>query len=83
MLEELAKREISGQTRVNLRRTFVWNDFKEARMRKRIVPEDLVKVVFLGEPAIDDAGLRREFSAIFFPCYTIDKFTLSSMHLHP
>ena len=61
ILEELAKREISGQTRVNLRRTFMWNDFKEARMRKRIMPENLVKVVFLGEPAIDDGGPRREF----------------------
>ena len=61
ILEGLAEREISGQTRINLRRTFMWNDFKEARMRKRVVPENLVKVVFLGEPAIDDGGPRREF----------------------
>ena len=30
-------------------------------MRKRVMLENLVKVVFLGEPAIDDGGPRREF----------------------
>ena len=61
ILHGLAEREISGQARVNLRRTFMWNDFKGARMRKRVVPENFVKVIFLGEPAIDDGGPRREF----------------------
>jgi hypothetical protein len=39
----------------------MWNDFKEARMKNRIKPNNMVKVVFAGESAIDDGGPRREF----------------------
>jgi hypothetical protein len=61
ILAELAEREISGQARINIRRTLMWNDFKEARMKNRIKPNNMVKVVFAGESAIDDGGPRREF----------------------
>ena len=61
ILSELCKEEVSTQARVNLRRTYIWNDFKDARKKNRIQPNNLVKVVFLGEPAIDDGGPRREF----------------------
>ena len=53
--------ELSGQARVNLRRTHLWSDFKEAREKNRIKPDQRLKVVFLGVPAIDDGGPRREF----------------------
>ena len=82
ILEGLAEREISGQAKVNLQRTFVWNDFKGARLRKRVMPKNLVKVIFLREPAIDDGGPRREFfsgmiylSSIFQYCNSFNNVT--------
>ncbi len=46
--------------RINIRRKTLWEDFIKERNR-RVKPEKLVKVVFIGEPAIDDGGPRREF----------------------
>lgn len=46
--------------RINIRRKTLWEDFVRERNR-RVKPEKLVKVVFIGEPAIDDGGPRREF----------------------
>lgn len=57
----LARNELSGQARVNIRRALMWDDFKEARMKNRITPNNMLKVVFVGEPAVDDGGPRREF----------------------
>ncbi len=61
ILAGLAERELSSQVRVNIRRTLMWNDFKGARMKNRIKPNNMVKVAFTGESAIDDGGPRREF----------------------
>ncbi len=61
ILAGLAERELSSQVRVNIRRTLMWNDFKEARMKSRIKPNNMVKVAFTGESAIDDGGPRREY----------------------
>ena len=49
----------SQPTRVNIRRKSTWEDFRQER-RKRCKPERMIKVVFLGEPAIDDGGPKRE-----------------------
>ncbi|PFX11130.1 hypothetical protein AWC38_SpisGene25360 [Stylophora pistillata] len=46
-------------TRVSLRRKFLWEDFKSAR-QKKIQPTSVVKVVFVGEPCVDDGGPKRE-----------------------
>ncbi len=66
-VSHLAETVLSDQTkRLTVRRKFLWQDFKDAR-QKKITPKDRVKVVFSGEPAVDDGGPRRElFSGIFF-----------------
>ena len=58
--------------RLTVRRKFIWQDFKSA-MLTRIQPKSTLKVVFSGEPAIDDGGPRRElFSGkimtLYFTC---------------
>ena len=45
--------------RVTVRRKFIWEDFKSARKNK-IQPLSNLKVVFAGEPSIDDGGPKRE-----------------------
>ena len=45
--------------RLTIRRKFLWQDFKSARL-KNIDPKRKIKVIFAGEPAVDDGGLRRE-----------------------
>lgn len=37
----------------------MWQDFKSA-MSTKIQPKSKLKVVFSGEPAVDDGGARRE-----------------------
>ena len=45
--------------RITIRRKFMWQDFKSA-MSTKIHPKSTLKVVFSGEPAVDDGGPRRE-----------------------
>ncbi|XP_068739213.1 uncharacterized protein [Montipora capricornis] len=45
--------------RITIRRKFMWQDFKSA-MKTKIQPKSTLKVVFSGEPAVDDGGPRRE-----------------------
>ena len=45
--------------RITIRRKFLWQDFKSA-MSTKIQPKSTLKVVFSGEPAVDDGGPRRE-----------------------
>lgn len=47
--------------RLNIRRKLSRRDFKEARQKGIIGAADHVKIAFIGEPAIDDEGPRREF----------------------
>ena len=57
----LANRFVSvEQVRLSVRRKNIWDDLKKAA-RKRIGPTNNLKIVFLGEPAIDDGGPKREF----------------------
>ena len=51
--------ESDDMKRLTLRRKYLWQDFKAAR-QKKITPKDRVKVIFSGEPAVDDGGPRRE-----------------------
>ena len=48
------------KVRINIRRKFLWDDFKQARAHKVKAAGNL-KVIFVGECAIDDGGPRREF----------------------
>lgn len=47
--------------RLNVRRKYIWSDFVESRSSGKVSPTDNVKIVFIGECAIDDGGPRREF----------------------
>ena len=60
--------EKEGQRRLTVRRKSIWEDFKDELLkRNRITPSSRIKVVFSGEPAVDDGGPRRElFSGIVF-----------------
>ena len=51
--------------RITVRRKLIWEDFKNELVRK-VTPATKIKVVFAGEPAVDDGGPRRElFSGKF------------------
>ena len=50
--------EPSDPIRINVRRKTLWEDFLGQR-RRRVKPQRKLKVVFLGEPAIDDGGPHR------------------------
>ena len=69
-LKEHIKKEISNvlamemnnteePKRLTVRRKFIWQDFKTARQRT-ISPRKKIKVVFSGEPSVDEGGPRRE-----------------------
>ena len=47
--------------RLNVRRKYIWSDFVESRSSGKVSPTDNVKIVFIGECAIDDGGPRTEF----------------------
>jgi len=48
--------------RINVRRGHLFLDYVEARKRcSGIKPENRLKVIFVGEPAEDSGGPRREF----------------------
>lgn len=62
ILETLQQQYVSKkEVRVNIRRKYIWSDFKQARKKFSLVPSNKIKVVFLGEPAVDDGSPRREF----------------------
>ena len=56
-----------GPKRVTVRRKRIWEDFKDEVFQRNIIsPSSKIKVVFSGEPAVDDGGPRRElFSGIY------------------
>lgn len=68
-LKEVIKQEITrvvaaemsneDPKRLTVRRKFIWQDFKNARQRN-ISPKQKVKVIFSGEPSVDEGGPRRE-----------------------
>ena len=62
IIETLYQQYLSEkEVRVNIRRKHIWSDFKQARKKFNLVPSNKIKVVFLGEPAVDEGGPRREF----------------------
>lgn len=50
-----------NQKRLNVRRKHLWVDFKQAHTKFKLDPSMPIRVVFLGEPAVDDGGPKREF----------------------
>ena len=54
--------KLESQLRINVRRGQLFLDYVEARKRcSWIKPENRLKVIFVGEPAEDSGGPRREF----------------------
>ena len=59
-ISKLSGQLLSRDTkRLTVRRKFIWQDFKAA-METKIDPKSSLKVVFTGEPAVDDGGPKRE-----------------------
>ncbi|XP_068721566.1 uncharacterized protein [Montipora capricornis] len=59
-ISELSGQLLSQDTkRLTVRRKFIWQDFKAA-METKIDPKSSLKVVFTGEPAVNDGGPKRE-----------------------
>ena len=60
---EKLKQNVSNTSinRIMIRRRAAFVDYVEARSKKYFKPEGLLKVTFVGEPAIDGGGPRREF----------------------
>ena len=68
------------QVRLSVRRKNIWDDLKKAA-RKHIGPTNNLKIVFLGEPAIDDGGPKREFfSGVGYVQYY---FQMSNNYIQP
>ena len=42
--------------RLNVRRKYIWSDYVKYRLSGKVSPTDSVKIVFIGECAIDDGG---------------------------
>ena len=61
ILKGIAARVEPKESRINVQRKFLWDDYLEARSRPWVHPENAIWVVFIGEPAVDDGGPRREF----------------------
>ena len=61
VIAELEGNLSGDEKRINLRRRYIWKDYKDARRKFSVTAADKLKVVFIGEPAIDDGGPKREF----------------------
>mgnify|MGYP002804295901 CR=1 FL=1 len=59
LADEHVKKE--DQKRLNVRRKDLWVDLKQACVKYKLDPSTPIRIVFLGEPAIDDGGPKREF----------------------
>lgn len=59
--------------RISIRRKSVFDDYLEVVKKMWFNPKQLLKVTFIGEPAIDDGGPRREFFSGLYNCtlYTV------------
>ena len=61
-VEELQKKiDTSKKVKINIRRKYLFKDYVEIRKKPWFRLDRLFKVVFIGEPAEDDGGPRREF----------------------
>ena len=62
LVKDLQKKIGLKTNRVNVQRKSVLADYIETRKRcPWFLPENNLKVIFIGEPAIDDGGPKRKF----------------------
>ena len=57
ILETLQQYVSKKEVCVNIWKKHIWSDFKQARKKFSLVPSNKIKVVLLGEPAVDDIEL--------------------------
>ena len=64
--------DMENINRISIRRRYAYQDYLAAvarqKKRRRFNQNGMLKVTFIGEPAVDDGGPRREF---FFRCVHI------------
>lgn len=58
-LRRLCQCELTN--RVSIRRRLIFQDYMDTRKKKWFKPKAMLKVTFVGEPAVDDGGPKREF----------------------
>ena len=63
IIQNFARSLPERRVRLNIRRKNIWQDVKDIRARGKLASGDNIKIVFIGEPAIDDGGPKREFLA--------------------
>ncbi len=61
MVKKLSENVVSNEKRLYVRRKTLWKDYLDYRKKKWVKKDHGLKLVFVGEPAIDDGGPRREF----------------------
>ena len=69
ILKNIVNRVDKKTVRIDVRRKYLWDDYVEAQKRPWVKKECSLKIVFLGEPAVDDGGPKREFftgTCVFF-----------------
>lgn len=58
-LRRLCQCELTN--RVSIRRRLIFQDYMDTRKKKWFKPKAMLKVTYVGEPAVDDGGPKREF----------------------
>lgn len=61
ILEEVAKKVLENISRIDVQRKHLWDDYVDARKRPWVKSNNTMKIIFIGEPAVDDGGPKREF----------------------
>ncbi|XP_067027006.1 uncharacterized protein [Acropora muricata] len=63
-LRRLCQCELTN--RVSIRRRLIFQDYMDTRKKKWFKPKAMLKVTYVGEPAVDDGGPKREFFTEIF-----------------
>ena len=63
VVKQLSAKVGDDSSRINVRRKTLWGDYLEYRRRAWTCKTRPLRVVFIGEPAVDDGGPKREFFA--------------------
>ena len=63
ILGKLECNVVPDSKRLHVRRKTIWSDYLDYRKKKWVKKDSFLTLVFVGEPAVDDGGPRREFFA--------------------
>lgn len=73
ILKDIVNKVDQKTVRIDVRRKYLWDDYVEAQKRPWVKKECSLKIVFLGEPAVDDGGPKREFFTGMYAIFVIKK----------